>query len=147
MLQGDFTGITAPGCNAGRQITLKAPFVNNQISPALFSPAALNLVKHVPSATDSCGRVQFGTVSNSDEKLGLARGDYLLSSKHTLFARYYVAHLDQDSTYNNNDPLTITMPWVTDNMQFFVLSDTYLIGPNTISSFHATLNRGSIQKG
>ncbi len=147
MLAGDFTAIASPGCNAGRQITLKTPFTNNQIAPALFSPAALNLVKHLPQTADPCGRVQFGTVSNSEEHLVLGRADYQLSAKHTLFARYYVAHLNQSSTYNNNNPMTITAPWVTDNMQFFVVGDTYLLGPNTISSFHATLNRGSIQKG
>ncbi|HJT86427.1 MAG TPA: TonB-dependent receptor, partial [Bryobacteraceae bacterium] len=147
MLSGNFTDITAPACNGGRQIHLNAPFVNNQISPALFSPAALNLVKHLPPTADPCGRVQFGTLSNSGENLGLARADYQLSANHTLFARYYVAHLEQASTYNNNDPLTITMPWVTDHMQFFVLGDTYLFGPNTISTFHADINRGAIQKG
>src|SRR5207247_10199570 len=33
MRAGDFTAITSPACNAGRQITLRAPFVNNRLSP------------------------------------------------------------------------------------------------------------------
>src|SRR5215469_8560727 len=37
MLRGDFTAITSPACNGGKQITLKAPFVNNLIDPAQFS--------------------------------------------------------------------------------------------------------------
>ena len=40
MLAGDFTAFTSPACN-GRQIALRAPFVNNRIDPALFSPAAV----------------------------------------------------------------------------------------------------------
>src|SRR5947199_2158337 len=36
MLAGDFTAITSPACNAGRQITLRAPFVNNRIDPSLL---------------------------------------------------------------------------------------------------------------
>ena len=40
MLAGDFTAFTSPACNGGRQVTLRAPYVNNQINPALFSPAA-----------------------------------------------------------------------------------------------------------
>ena len=49
MLAGDFTTFTSPQCNGGRQVTLRAPYVNNRIDPALFSPAALNLAKRLPS--------------------------------------------------------------------------------------------------
>ena len=34
MLAGDFTAFASPACNAGRQITLRAPFVNNRVDPA-----------------------------------------------------------------------------------------------------------------
>ena len=33
MLRGDFTAVASPACNAGRQVTLRAPFVNNRMSP------------------------------------------------------------------------------------------------------------------
>src|ERR1700747_49012 len=45
MLQGDWSAISAPSCNGGRQLTLKAPFVNNQISPALYSPVAVAIME------------------------------------------------------------------------------------------------------
>src|SRR6266581_4726542 len=32
-LNGDFSVVTSPGCNAGRQLTLKGGFVNNKIDP------------------------------------------------------------------------------------------------------------------
>src|SRR6185503_5503413 len=32
MLAGDFTQFASPACNGGRQITLRAPFVNYQLS-------------------------------------------------------------------------------------------------------------------
>ena len=84
MLTGDFTAITSPACNSNRQITLKAPFAGNKIDPALFSVPALNLVKHLPQPADQiCGTVRFGTVSNSEEHLGLARADYQMNSKNT----------------------------------------------------------------
>ncbi|HEX4273807.1 MAG TPA: carboxypeptidase regulatory-like domain-containing protein [Bryobacteraceae bacterium] len=147
MLAGNFTAITSPACNAGRQIQLKTPFNDNQIAPSLFSPAALNLIQRLPKPTDDCGTVRFGTVSNSTEHLGVLRVDYQINEKHTLFARYYIPHLEQSSSYNNNNPMTVTSPFVTDNLQFVVLGDTWLINSNTISSFHASLNRESIQKG
>src|SRR5579862_7407416 len=35
MMSGDFTAITSPTCNRGRQINLTAPFVNNRLDPTL----------------------------------------------------------------------------------------------------------------
>ena len=46
MLRGDFSAVTSAACNAGRAIALRAPFdANNQINPALFSRAAVNISK------------------------------------------------------------------------------------------------------
>src|SRR5438093_445395 len=36
ILAGDWTAFTSPACNAGRQVTLRAPFVNNRIDPSLY---------------------------------------------------------------------------------------------------------------
>ena len=35
----------SPACNDGRQMALRAPFVNNRIDPALFSPAAVKIAE------------------------------------------------------------------------------------------------------
>jgi hypothetical protein len=147
MLAGDFTDIASAACNGGRGITLASPFVNNKVSPSLFSPAAVALAKHLPVPSDVCGTIRFGTVSNSDEHLGLGRVDYQISQKHTLFGRYYIANLEQSSSYNNNNPMTVTAPFVSDRMQFFTLGDTYLFSSTIVNSFHATLNRAAITKG
>ena len=48
MLAGDFTAFASPACNSGRQIALRAPFVNNRIDPSQFSPAAMNLARRLP---------------------------------------------------------------------------------------------------
>ena len=117
------------------------------ISPTLFSVPALNLVKKLPQPLDQCGTVRFGTVSNSEEHLGLGRVDYQINTKNTLFFRYYIAHLDQLSPYNNNNPLTLTAPFVTYNMQFFAMGETYVFNPTTVSSFHASVDRGAIVRG
>src|SRR6266850_8234506 len=85
MLTGDFTTIASPPCNSGRQITLKAPFTNNRVDPALLSRAAQNLMKHFPTPTDPCGQVQFGRRNNSDEQIIVGRMDYQQSQKNSLF--------------------------------------------------------------
>jgi hypothetical protein len=40
MIAGDFTVFASPACNAGRQVTLRAPFANNRIDLALMSKAS-----------------------------------------------------------------------------------------------------------
>ncbi len=62
-----------PTCNNGRQMTLKAPFSNNAVNPALSSQAALNILQYVPVPTNACGRGQrrrTGMGSGSDPASG-----------------------------------------------------------------------------
>src|SRR5688572_19688382 len=87
MLAGDFTAITSPAC-AERQINLGAPFVNNRISPALFSPAALNLVAKLPQTTNPCGEIQWEQSENVDEHMPVVRLDYQLTNNQLIFGRY-----------------------------------------------------------
>jgi hypothetical protein len=84
MLNGDFTSLASPACN-GRQITLGAPFVNNQILPSLLSPVALNVLKKIPRSGDPCGKYQFGITNNSREHQVVGKMDYIRSEKNTLF--------------------------------------------------------------
>jgi hypothetical protein len=37
-----------PACNSGRQIALRAPFVNNQVSVAQLDPVALKYLQYIP---------------------------------------------------------------------------------------------------
>ena len=80
MLAGDFTAFASPACNGGRQIALRAPFVNNRIDPALFSPAALNLAR---AAADDDRSVRRDHVQrsrdDSDEGQAVGRVDYQLT--------------------------------------------------------------------
>ena len=89
MLAGDFTAFASPACNGGRQIALRAPFVNNRIDPALFSPAAVNIAKRLPTTTDPVRRDQvLARRSDNDEGQVVARVDYQLSANHSVFGRY-----------------------------------------------------------
>ena len=102
MLQGDFSAVTVPqSCNTLKtRIQLKAPFdSSNHVSPSLFSPVALNIMKlsGFPSpslATDVCGTFNFGRRNNSNQYDSLARADYQLSEKHFFFLRYLMAKLN-----------------------------------------------------
>src|SRR5207237_1650081 len=76
MLAGDFTAFATPACNAGRQLTLRAPFVNNRIDPALFSKAAVLLAGKLPKTSDPCGKTIYGMPKLDDAHQIIGRIDY-----------------------------------------------------------------------
>ncbi len=147
MLAGDFTTITSPACNtANRQINLAAPFVNNRISPAQLSPAAVKLVSYLPAATHPCGEIRFTRKSENSEHMTVGRLDHQWSNSHSLFGRYLMARLDQPTDYDGKDPLTLSNGGLAFRVHSFVLGDTYLIGAQTVSNFRVTVNRAKIPK-
>jgi hypothetical protein len=142
-LSGDFTTIASAACNNGKQIALGAPFAGNKIDPAAFSNAALNLVhnKLFPTTTDPCGLVRFGSVPKTNEGLTTGRVDYQLSAKHSMFGRYLDARLDTPTDYDGENILTLTNGNQKQRAYSFVLSETYLVGPQTVNSFRGAVNR------
>ena len=141
MLAGDFTAISSPACNQGRQITLRAPYVSNRIDPALLSAPAVNLVrKWLPAPTDACGTVQFGRRNNSDEHIVVGKMDYQMSAKHSLFGRYELARLDSLTDYDGKNWISVSTADYNRRAHSFVLGDTYLIGTSIVSSFRGTAN-------
>src|SRR5438874_1487371 len=88
MLSGDFTALASPACNSGRQITLRAPFVDNRINPALLDPVALKYLEFIPVSTDPCGRYQYGYPTPSTDNQFVGRVDYQKSAKQSMYGRY-----------------------------------------------------------
>lgn len=88
MLAGDFTTYASRACQGRRAITLGAPYVNNRIDPALFSPAAVNLAAELPEPSDECGTVQFSVTRDEDTYQPITRFDYQASNNHSFFVRY-----------------------------------------------------------
>ena len=90
MIAGDFTAFASPACNGGRQIALRAPFVNNRVDPALFSPAAMKIVNsgYLPISDDPCGKLTYTAPLDRNDHQGVSRVDYQRSANHSLFGRY-----------------------------------------------------------
>src|SRR5690348_3979197 len=84
MLAGDFTGFASPACNSGVQRTLRAPFSNNQINPALFNKSALALAARLPVSTDPCGLYRYGTPNSENDYMMIGRIDYQRSAGHSI---------------------------------------------------------------
>src|SRR5438552_3299466 len=88
MLAGDFTAVTAPACNAGRAITLRAPFVTNRIDPSQFSKVGLAAAKLLPTSSDPCGKLVYGVPAPENYNMIVGKLDYQLTAKHSTFGRY-----------------------------------------------------------
>jgi hypothetical protein len=162
MLAGDFTAATSATCNGGKAITLKDPATGqpfaplNQIPVSRFSKPAINIASKLPSnlIIDQCGRVNYGAANIQDQRDSVGRVDYQLSSSHTLFARYIGTNLVQPAPFSSSgDNLLTTAAFssvagsgVDDLVQTLTLGDTYIISPNAVNSFRATLNRSGIAR-
>src|SRR5688572_10655878 len=95
MLAGDFTAFTSPACNAGRQIALREPYVNNRINPSQYSRAALNVSAKLPKTDDPYGRVQWGAIDHTSDAQLSTKFDYQQSQNHSLFGRYLATFVNQ----------------------------------------------------
>src|SRR6185369_8110179 len=148
MLAGDFTAFTSPACNGGRQVALRAPFVNNQISPALFSPAAVNLAKRLPQTTDPCGQITYGTKDDNNEGQFVGRGDYQLTTNHQMFGRYMATFFHQEAAFAKDpDNVLVTNDPGTNNLaQSFTFGDTMILSSNTVNSLRVAFNRTAVHR-
>jgi hypothetical protein len=147
MLAGDWTGIASPACNAGRQITLRAPFVNNRIDPALYSRSALTVANQLPKTSNPCGELRYGQRAVNDLTQIVGKVDYQLSDKHSLFGRYLATSFDQPFPYSFDSNLLTTPTAGYDNLaQSYALGSTYLISPNMVNAFRLTVTRAAVDR-
>ncbi|PWU05072.1 MAG: TonB-dependent receptor [Terriglobia bacterium] len=140
MRSGDFTTFTSAACQ-GRQVNLSAPFVNNQVSPALFNQQALNFLKYVPTTSDPCGRAQYGILNNNREHQIIGKIDYQFAQNHTFYGRYFIGNYKNPVEWDGQNVLLANKTGVANQAQSVVLGDNYVFSPNTISALHVTVNR------
>ncbi|WP_216845208.1 TonB-dependent receptor [Granulicella sp. S156] len=143
MLNGDFSALP---------FTLKGPFttvngVKNQINPALFSKAAVDIAEQaLPLGQDpSTGLVTFsGPTVDSSLNEGTARLDYIMSDKMRFFARSFITNFN-DPAVNVNGNILATA--VANSGRFYneEISNTWLPSAtlvNTVSAAWISLNVG-----
>ena len=125
----------------GRDIRDDYPFVDNQIDPALLSPAAKAIVARMPTTSDPCGRVDFSDLNNQDEHQAVGRVDYQQNDSHSMFFRYSIHNLGQSSDYDGVTALNVTDASWSRQYQSGVFGDTWSINNNLINSFRVTAFR------
>jgi hypothetical protein len=145
MLAGDFTAFASPACNAGRQITLRAPFVNNRVDPALFSKPAVVFAGKLPAAQDACGKIIYSNPSLENDRMALGKVDYQRSADHSLFARYLMESVFIPPAYDLNKNLLSVNGNATVGTrglaQAFTVGSTHLYGANIVNAIRLTANR------
>jgi hypothetical protein len=92
MLQGDFTKFQSAACN--RPTPLPPPFMNNTIDPARFAAPSLYITNTFGASMaklgilpDDCGKVTYNTPIYQNNYQYVAKIDYQLNDKHSLFFR------------------------------------------------------------
>lgn len=144
MLAGDFTAFTSPACNRGQQVTLRAPFVNNRIDPALYSPAAMNIARQLPSTTDPCGDVRFSAPQSYDQGQIVGKVDYQGDGSHSIFGRYMLTFDEVVPGWpTSGNVLTTRSEDTAQNHRAHSLTmgDTMVFGTSTVNAFRVAWNR------
>ena len=147
MLAGDFTEFASAACNSGRALRLSAPFVNNRVDPALFSPAAVEIASQLPSTDDPCGETRFSQGRDRDEYQAVGRVDLNWSANHTVFGRYIITSDERPPPFaQSGNLLATTSPGVDNLAQSVTIGDTLVIGTNTVNELRFSYNRTAVDR-
>jgi hypothetical protein len=148
ILAGDWTAFASPACNVGRQINLRAPFVNNKIDPALYSKAAMFVVKYqgalpFPTTTDPCGQITYGTRTAETDGIYVGKIDYQQNAKHSMFGRVLLTHASIPNPFNKLNNLLQDTGYRSALASSYTFGSTYLVSANVIQAFRLSVNRSA----
>ncbi len=141
MRAGDFTAFASPACNTGRQITLRAPFVDNRVSPSLLSPAATKLLAFVPVSQDPCGLYQFGIPNDNTEHQVLTKVDLKINQSQSVFGRYLYAVYDNPAFYDGKNALTMSRIGQNNVVHSAVFGHNWILSGNRLNALHVSFSR------
>ncbi len=151
MLAGDFTALASPACNAGRQVTLAAPFVGNRVSPSQLSPAAMKIANSgfLPISSDPCGRLTYTVPLDRNDYQIVSRVDYQAGTNHSVFGRYMQTfEFRLPSLAATHNALTVGQAWGTNRRaraHSLAFGDTLIFGSNTVNAFRVTWNSTAVR--
>ena len=145
VLNGDFSVMESAQCqSSGKPVTLidpstGQPFPNSFISPTRFSMPAVSLAKLIPVSSDPCGRFVYAIPNPNNENQYVGRADWVATSRHTIYGRFFVADYDNPTIYTNNI-LTTTRSGLEERATSVVAADQYSKA-GFVNALHATYNR------
>ena len=150
--RGDFTRIMSAACRGGTARTLGAPFVNNQIDPALFHPISVKMMNMLPMPDpaldpDGCGRYVLQIPNNSDEQQYIGRTDYQLTPNQRVFGRVFYTKYLHAPLFDKNNPnlLMLSGNGLGNDARMTTMASGYdwVISPQLVATTRVTLQRTS----
>lgn len=137
---GDFSSLlSGPSPVVIADPTTGQPYPNNQIPTSQLSPAAQNLLKYAPVPGPD-GFVYYSYPSQQGVKEWIARGDYRMNDKNSLYIRLYrnentkPAVMVADNIFSNQRG-------VTGRAETATVAETSTVSPNLVIDTHFTANR------
>ena len=150
MMAGDFTAPASAACRAQGNLALRGGFVNNQISPAQLSPAALAIARRLPTTTDPCGRIAYSRTTKPREGQPIARIDWQISQNHSLFGRYMQTTTAWDPALTNSETIlsaTGAGAGGRDNSSHsLAIGDTMVLSNTIVNNIRFTASRTEVHR-
>jgi outer membrane receptor protein involved in Fe transport len=161
-LAGDFSAVTANaalcGITPGVQLNLSnsslpefskgTNIYSGNLGPWQISPLTQTILKYLPPASTTgslvqtaCGQITVPRTQNLTDKETIGRVDYNISSKHSVFVRYFLAINSQPLSWDGKDFLELNGLTTYERDQEATIGDTYTIRPNLINNIRLTGNR------
>ena len=140
MLNGDFSVFNTPACGHTGAATM---------NPATFSPPAVYISQHILSSLakdgitpNGCGGITYNTPIYENDYQHVAKIDFQLSDKQTVFFRELWTKQYQP-TLTDLDPnlLLAAQTGFNTPAYSYTVGDTYLFSPNLVNSFRAAFTR------
>jgi hypothetical protein len=154
MLAGDFSAVTAfgpgtcrPTATSRLQLNAAVGFdANNQIGPALLSPAAVRIARLLPTTPDPCGRIAYSRPTKPREGQPIGRLDWQLTQNHSIFARYQLSTTFWDPAFlnANGNVLSATLGGRDNAQHSFAFGDSMVLSNTVVNNFRVSVNRTSV---
>ena len=125
--------------------TLSSRYYTNNVLNYAVPSVVTKFASYFPVGPEPCGNVTYSIVNNQNEHMGIAKVDYQINSKQSLFVRYFATHELQPSSYAGTQ-LSVTNAGTDDTVSSLVLGHTYLISTAMLNSFHFTFNVSGVTK-
>src|SRR5439155_19251179 len=100
----------------------------------LLNPVAVAVARTFPVTNDPCGRTLYGLGANQDAAQVVAKVDYTISPKQSVFGRYMLGRFNTGSSYDGKNPLSINTYGYQDFDHGFNIEHTYLNGNKIVIS-------------
>jgi hypothetical protein len=152
-LAGDFSTLEGAGCQSSG--TARAlidpqtgqPFPGNQVPTSRFNPQALNLLSHIPVASDPCGQIFYSLPEPQSESQIVGRLDANLNSRNSLFGHIFKANYYSPGPFRDSNVLLSQLRGVIDHNTSVVVGETYTVTPNIVNAVHLGYTRLTIARG